>query len=135
MVSYPSNCRKETATEPETLESFCFYVSAAAKFDTIRERIKAMKNESTSDNKRKRKCKAKQAEDALETILRVDGPESFEVVDHKFFKGSACDWIDQGPLPRYILHEKGNFAGQHARAKVDSDSEEPLSERSEPSLK
>ena len=133
-VSYPSSQRKDTATEPVTLESFCFWVSADAKFDTIKERIKAMKKDSTPENKRKRKCRAKQAEAALEKLLRVEGPESFEVVDHKFFKGSAGEWIDQGPLPRYILHENGIIAVQHARAKFDSDSEETLSERSEPSL-
>ena len=93
-----------------------------------------MEKDSTPKNKRKRKCRAKKAEVALETLLRVDGPKSFEVVDHKFFKESAGEWIDQGPLPRYILHEKGNITGQWAIAKFDSDSEETLSERSEPSL-
>ena len=93
-----------------------------------------MKKESTPDNKRKRKCRAKKAVVALEALLRVDGHKSFEVVDHKFFKGSAGEWIDQGPLPRYIHLEKGNITGQWAIAKLDSDSEETLSERSEPCL-
>ena len=67
--------------------------------------------------------------------MRVDGHKNFEVIDHKVFKGTAGEWIDQGPLPRYIYHEKGNIVRQPARAKVESDSEESLSERSEPSLK
>ena len=42
-VSYPSNCRKNTATVPEDLDLFCMIVSSAGRFEMIEQRVAKLK--------------------------------------------------------------------------------------------
>ena len=94
-----------------------------------------MKKDSTQDNKRKRKCRAKQAEVALRFINRTGTQEGSELGKDKVSKGTLQEWVDMGPKLQCLDQQRDRIPREQARAKVESDSEESLSERSEPSLK
>ena len=94
-----------------------------------------MKKKSTQDNKRKRKCRAKQAEVALRVINRTGTQECSELGKDKVSKGTLQEWVDKGPKPQCLDQQRDKIPREQARDKDGSDSEESLSERSEPSLK
>ena len=61
--------------------------------------------------------------------------EGSELAKEKVSKGTLHEWIGKRPKPQYLDQQGDRITKEQARAKVESDSEESLSERSEPSLK
>ena len=61
-VSFQSNLRRNTATEPEDLEIFCAIVSSAGRFELLEEKVAQFKGPSYYGNKRQQKMREKEAQ-------------------------------------------------------------------------
>ena len=72
---------------------------------------------------------------ALEKLERKKESEDFELIKHKVLKEAHSEQIDKGPKPQYLDQQGDKITRKQARDKDGSDSEESLSERSEPSFK
>ena len=72
---------------------------------------------------------------ALEKLNRKKESEDFELVKDKVSKEAHSEQIDKGPKPQNLDQQGDKITREQARDKDGSDSEESLSERSEPSLK
>ena len=59
-VSFPSNWRNNTVTEPEDLDLFCMIVSSAGRFELVEEKVARMKEKANCSNKWQQKMRDKE---------------------------------------------------------------------------